>query len=148
MAHVFEEMRNTNGVLYKLKGKLSDYKEANVTIVPKTKLVFMHISDISKAVKNGNFDKNLAKSVSLSMNEVTVLRSLLSTMDTKVQELVNSAPQQQGKKRKLEPSENDVLSTDTLLAEFNAYQAMPSSQANLAYVQPANGSQQLPTIYD
>ena len=91
MTHVFEELRNANGVLYKLTGKLSDNKEANITIVPKTKLVYMHINDNTKAFPNGSFQKSLCKSVSLSNEEVTTLRSLMSTMDPKIVDLLNSA---------------------------------------------------------
>lgn len=93
----FEEIRNSNNVLYKLKGKLSEHKEANITIVPKTKLLYMHISDNSKAFKNGGFDKAASKFVSLSLAEALKLRSLMSTMDPKVTELINSVQPQTGK---------------------------------------------------
>ena len=152
----FEEIRNSNNVLYKLKGKLSEYKEANVTVVPKTNLLYMHISDNSKAFKNGGFDKNASKFVSLNMVETLKLRSLMSTMDPKLTELVNSVqppqtgkkrklptedpfqatanlldnsvqPPQTGKKRKLS-TEDPFQATANLLDEFNAYQQPPYQQ--------------------
>lgn len=140
MAHVFEEIRNVNGVLYKLSGKLSEYKEVNVTIVPKTKLVYMHINDNSKAYKNGSFDKHSAKSVSLSMAEVLTLRNLISaTMDSKVTELVNSC-QTQGKKRKLAP-DDAIAAQDAWLAEFNTYQGNTATTSQLQQTPLAYGTQ-------
>ena len=123
MANVFEEIRNTNGVLYKLKGKLSEYKVVNITLVPKTKLAYLHMSGISKALKNNgkDFDKNLAKSVSLNMEEVGTLRGLLqlTNMDVKVQELVNSG-QTQGRKRKADPEW--FTTSGKWLSEYDIYQ--------------------------
>lgn len=131
----FEEIRNSNNVLYKLRGKLSEHKEANVTVVPKTKLLYMHISDNSKAFKNGGFDKAASKFVSLSMAETLTLklRSLMCTMDPKVTELVNSVQPQSGKKRKQTPE--DSTEAANLLEEFNAYQQPPYKQQCMAYGQ-------------
>lgn len=135
----FEELRNTNNVLYKLTGKLSVNKEANITIVPKTKLVYMHINDNSKAYKNGSFEKALSKSVSLSLAEALKLKRLMSTMDPKVTELVNSVQLQSGKKRKYgidEPAE----AAEAMLNEFNAYQ--PPANSNQQQLQaPSQGQQ-------
>ena len=69
MANEFEEIRSSKGALYKLRGKLSDSKEANVTVVLKTKLVYMHIDDSSNAYENEPFDKNKSRFVSLSLQE-------------------------------------------------------------------------------
>ena len=105
MARRFEELRNSNGVLYKLKGKLCSSKEAKVPLVPKTNMVYLHINDVSKAFKDGAYDHKLAKSVSLSIDEAKILRELLSTMDGQVQELAASVPVTapvQGKIRKME----------------------------------------------
>lgn len=116
----FEEIRNSNNVLYKLKGKLSEQKEANITVVPKTKLLYMHINDNSKAYKNGAFDKAASKFVSLSMAKTLKLRSLMSTMDPKVTELVNSVqPSQSGKKRKHGADDYSLEAATNLLQEFN-----------------------------
>ena len=71
-------------MLDKLRGKLSEQKEANVTVVPKTKILYMHISDNSNAFKNGGFDKAVSKYVSLRMAEALKLHSLMYTMDLKV----------------------------------------------------------------
>lgn len=95
----FEELRNENGVLYKLRGKLSKNKMADIVIVPKTKMAFMHLNDYSNAWDDGSFDKNSSRFVSLSMTEAGVLRNLMYTMDDQVQALINAAPPT-GKKRK------------------------------------------------
>ena len=47
----FEEIRKNKNVIYKLKGKLSENKEANIMVVPKTKLLYMYINDNRKAYK-------------------------------------------------------------------------------------------------
>ena len=96
----FEAIRNENGNLYKLLGKLSKNKVADITLVPKTKMAYMHISDYSNAWDEGKYDKNASKFVSLNM-KASVLRQLMSGMDGPVQELIKSVPPA-AKKRKIE----------------------------------------------
>lgn len=112
----WEEQRNANGVLQKLTAKLSEGKEVNVTLVPKTKLVYMHLNDYSKAYKNGSFDKSLKKSVSLSVPETMILRSLMATVDPKISELISTCVQPQGRKRK-HPGEDS--GAEGLANQFN-----------------------------
>lgn len=97
----FEPIANENGTVYKLRGRLSKNKMADISLVPKTKMAYMHINDYSHSWDDGVFDKNCSKFVSLSMKEVVVLRKLLSTMDEPVQALIRSAPPV-SKKRKTE----------------------------------------------
>ena len=123
MANEFEEMRSSRGVLYKPTGKLSDSKEANITVVPKTELVYMHINDNSNACENGTFDKNKSSFVSLCLQEACKLRLMMSTMDPKATDLL-TAVRPQGKKRKLEATHDSITASDadTLLADFNVLQ--------------------------
>lgn len=132
-AQSWEELRNSNGILYKLTAKSSDAKEVNITTVPKTKLIYMHLNDNSKAYKNGSFDKSLSKSVSLSMPEVMILRTLMTAMDPKVTELSNTCSQALGKKRKAAAEDSEAM-----LTEFNAYQGQPQQgqYANEYYFVP------------
>lgn len=95
----FEEIRNENGILYKLRGRLSKNKTADIVMVPKTKMAYMHINDYTNSWDDGTYDKNSSKFVSLSMREATTLRQLMATMDPQVQALIQSAPPA-GKKRK------------------------------------------------
>ena len=127
----WEELPNSNGVLYKLTAKLSDGKEASITLVPKTKLAYMHLNDNSKAYKNGTFDKSMSKSVSLSIAEALVLRSLMLSMDTKVSELTSSSAQAQGRKRKQPGEDLPTLSaSEAMLTEFNSLQGVQSQYGN------------------
>ena len=116
MANCFEEVRNAKGVLYKLKGKLSDSKEASVTLVPRTKLVYMHTNDQSNAYQNGTFDKTKSTFVSLSLPAVYTLRTMLTSMDPKVAALINNnvgRPTGRGRKK----NQNRVDDAEQLLAE-------------------------------
>ena len=61
----FEEIRNDNGMLYKLRGKLSKNKAADITMVPRTKMAYMHINNYTNAYADGMFNKNKSKFVSL-----------------------------------------------------------------------------------
>ena len=137
MANCFEEVRNAKGVLYKLKGKLSDSKEASVTLVPRTKLVYMHINDQSNAYQNGTFDKTKSTFVSLSLPEVYTLGTMLTSMDPKVAALINNnVGRPTGTGRKKNP--NGANDAEQLLAEFNQFQAQPISQQMVpTSVQPA-----------
>lgn len=127
----WEELRNSNGLLYKLTAKLSDRKEASITLVPKTRLVYMHLNDNSKAYKNGSFDKSMSKSVSLSMAEALVLRSLMSSMELKVSELTDTCGRAQGRKRKHEGEDLSISSaTDAMMMEFNSFQGLQPQYGN------------------
>ena len=66
------------GNVYKLKGKLSRWKEVNVTFLPETDIPWVHISDIQQAFEGGKFNKAKSKSVSINMDEAKALWSLLS----------------------------------------------------------------------
>lgn len=127
-SQAWEELRNSNGALYKLTAKLSAAKEVSITLVPKSKLVYMHVNDNSKAFKNGTFDQAMSKSVSLSMAEAMVLKTLMASMDPKVTELTSTSnqPAVQGRKRK-HPGDDLLFSTtaDAMLSEFNSYQVQP-----------------------
>ena len=102
---------------------MSDSKEANITVVSKTKLVYMHINDNSNACENGTFDKNKSSFISWSLQEAYKLRLMMSTMDPKVADLLN-AVRPQGKKRKLEATHDSITASDvdSLLADFNTLQ--------------------------
>ena len=97
----FEPIVNENGTVYKLRGRLSKNKVADISVVPKTKLAYLHINDYTNAWNEGSFDKQCSKFVSLSMKEAAVLRQLMYTMDEPVQTLIQSAPTT-AKRRKTE----------------------------------------------
>ena len=120
MVSCFEEVKNAKGVLYKLKGKLSDNKEASITLVPRTKLVYMQINDNSNAYQNGTFDKTKSTFVSLSLPEAYTLCTMMSSMDLKIADLINNAsrPSAQGKKK----NQNDANAAEQLLVDFNQFQ--------------------------
>ena len=92
--------------------KLSDGKEVSITLVLKTKF------DNSKAYKNGSFDKSMSKSVSLSMSEALILRTLMSSMDPKVSGLTSTCSQPLGRKRKHQ-RDDPSTAVEAMLAEFN-----------------------------
>lgn len=147
-ANRFEEMRNENGVLYKLRGKLSKNKTTDIVIVPKTKMAYMHISDYSNASwDNGSSDKNTSKFVSLNMKEADILRNLMYTMDDQVQLLINAAPPA-GKKRKAE-SNQQIPSYYTGMGQQQQSAILPQydQQSTGGYLQPATAqSYQAPLI--
>ena len=74
---VFEELVDANGNIYKLKGKLSRWKEVNVTFLPDSEMLFVHISDIKNAFEGGKFNKAKSKSVSISIEEAEKMQELL-----------------------------------------------------------------------
>ena len=138
----FEPLRNEDGTVYKLRGKLSKNKTADIAMVPKTKMAYLHLNDYTNAWKDGRFDKNCSKIVSLSMKESSVLRQLMSTMDGQVQALINSTTSV-GKKRKRENIQQvpayyttgQQSSAPTATANdqqvTSAYQQIPASYAQL-----------------
>ena len=140
----WEELRNSNGVLHKLTARLSYGKEVSITLVPKTKLVYMHLNDNSKAYKSGSFDKSMSKSVSLSMAEVMILRSLMSTMEPKVSELASICGQLQGRKRKHQGEDLSTSSAaaEAMLTEFNSFQGQQPFQAQCGNEGVNNNQQQ------
>ncbi|MES9902546.1 MAG: hypothetical protein ABW168_07670 [Sedimenticola sp.] len=113
MAQEFEEIRNAKGVLYKLQGKLSSSKNVNVSLVPKSKLLYFHVNDNAKS-----------KSVSISLAEALTFKGLLCTMDSKVNELLKSSTVA-NRKRKLDEG---IAETEAILAQFDEYQAIGSQQ--------------------
>ena len=123
----WEEVHNSNGVFHKLTAKLSDGKEVSITLVPKTKLVYMHLNDNSKAYKNGSFYKSMSKCVSLSIAEAMILRTLMSSMDPKVSELTSTCSQPQGRKRKHQ-GDDPSTAAEAMLAEFNSFQSQQPLQ--------------------
>ena len=120
MVNRFEEIRNENGVLYKLRGKLGRNKIVDIAVVPKSKMAYMHINDYLNSWDDGSFKKGASTFVSLSMKEADTLRNLMLTMDGHVQALVNAAPPV-GKKRKTESNTTSNDCTAIHIQQIPAY---------------------------
>ena len=127
----FEAIANENGTVYKLRGRLSKNKMADIAMVPKTKMAYMHINDYTHSWDDGVYDKNCSKFVSLSMKEAAVLRQLMSTMDEPVQALIKSAPPV-SKRRKTEKVQQipSYVTSGQVPAATNANDLQPQGTYN------------------
>ncbi len=83
----FDIIRKANGSTKKLSAKISGKKDLNVTVL--NNKGYLHISDMKMAFKeNGKFNKSHVKQVSLSMDEVTTLKSYLLDVESQVKDFL------------------------------------------------------------
>ena len=74
----YDQVCASMGNVYRLKGKLSRWKEVNMTFLPETDIPWVHISDIKQPFEGGKINKAKSKSVSINMDEAEALWSILS----------------------------------------------------------------------
>ena len=111
----FEEIRNDSGILYKLRGKLSKNKTVDITMVPRTKMAYMHINDYTNAYADGTFNKNNSKFVSLSMSTMDpqVLGLIQSNVPAAKKRKTENIRQEFATKVQIPPAVNDQVTAGT-----------------------------------
>ena len=80
----FEQVCDSMGNAYKLKGKLSRLKEINVTFLPETDIPLVHVSDIKRAFEGGKSNEAKSKLFSINMDKAEALWSILSGLKQQV----------------------------------------------------------------
>ena len=85
----FEEVTDTSNNLIKLKAKLAGKKEINVTKAGD--FVFLHVYNLDGAYKSDKFTMKDAKIVTLNMEDVYLLKGLLTSIEGKVDEMLVSS---------------------------------------------------------
>ena len=83
----FEEVRDTSNNLIKLKAKLTGKKY----ITKAGDYVYLHVNNLDGAYKSGKFTMKDAKSATLNMEDVYLLKGLLTCIEGKMDEMLVSS---------------------------------------------------------
>ena len=87
MVFQWEEVRDEDGALVKLKAPLSNYK--SVVIREWNRSPYVHIGDVSKCfTKNGGFDIKKSKSVSLNRDDIQKFISMINDIPPALDRIV------------------------------------------------------------
>ena len=86
----FDEVRDTSNILIKLKAKLTG-KKREINVTKAGDYVYLHVNNLDGAYKSGKFTMKDAKSVTMNMEDVYLLKGLLTGIEGKVDEMLVSS---------------------------------------------------------